>query len=219
MRALLCLILIALIPVRAFASDGASSNGDSSADSSGDSSDQGGSSAQSKDSSDSSQDDQSCENSSKDSSKESTDNSTDATSKGKSGRTFTIAAAIVVAGAAIAAGIGFGATTTRRHREDAEQQLSKFLRRNHSAVVHDVALAEGPILEGWAEEWGFEPEEVQRFLGELAGSKEQVALVETMSKLESPGAARRFATELFQVMARTVGRERASAVASVSSPS
>ena len=210
----------------AFASDQGSNSADSSNDSgdssaaSGDSSKASGDSSEgsndssegSNDSSASSKDDSSA-NSSEDSTKDSSDGSSDSTSRGEGGRTFSIAAAIVIAAGGIAAAIGFGVSTTRRNQADAEQKLSKFLRRHHSAVVHDVALARGPILEGWAAQWGFNASEIDLFLAELDGSEEQLAMVELMSRLEDPAAPRRFAVEIYRVMERTFGQERVSVVA------
>src|SRR5688572_18455848 len=220
MRFILC-FLVALFPASSLASDQGSNSADSS-DGSGDSSDgSGDSSAASGDSSDNSNassensdssKEGSSEQSSEESSKDSTDGSTDATSRGEGGRAFTIAGAIVLAAGGIACAIGFGVTTTRRSNAEAEQKLAKFLRRHHSAVVHDVVLARGPILEGWAAQWGFAPAEVERFLSELDGSDEQLALIEAMSKLEDPASPRRFAELMTEVMARTIGPERLAAL-------
>jgi hypothetical protein len=225
MRALL-LLLVTILASPALASDG---SGDASGDSAGSSEGSGDSSKGSGDSSNASGDssnnsndssngssnseDDSFANSSEESSKESTEGSSDSTSRGDGARTFTIAAAIVIAAGGIAAAIGFGVSTTQRNEAEAEQKLSKFLRRHHSAVVHDVALARGPILEGWAAQWGFDQAEVDRFLTELDGSEEQLAMVELMSRLDDPAASKRFAVEMYRVMERTFGPERVSLVA------
>jgi hypothetical protein len=210
MRLLLSLLLM-IMPARALAGETSNDSGASS-ECSGDSSQGSADSSDNSGNSSKSEEDSSA-NSSEESSKNSTDGSSDSTSRGEGGRTFTIAAAIVIAAAGIAAAIGFGVSTTNRNQQDAEQQLSKFLRRHHSAVVRDVALARGPILEGWAAQWGFSDAEVDRFLSELDGSAEQVAMVEVMSRLDDPAAARRFASQMYRVMENALGQERVTLVA------
>src|SRR5687767_11175086 len=144
MRFILC-FLVALFPASSLASDQGSNSSDGSGDSSDGSGDSSAASGDSSDNSNASSENSdsskegSSEQSSEESSKDSTDGSTDATSRGEGGRTFTIAAAIVIAAGGIAAAIGFGVSTTNRNQADAEQKLSKFLRRHHSAVTRDLA--------------------------------------------------------------------------------
>lgn len=208
-------------PALARASDGASSrdSGNSSNGSSDASNGSGDSSRASGDSSNASGDssnnsDGSSERSSEDSSKDSTQQSSDATSKGDGAKVITIAGAIILAGGLVAAGIGFGGTTTRRNQQEiAERRLQHFLRRHHAAVLRDVALARGPLLEGWTHDWGLTAAERSLLLESLDGSKEQVAMLRAMGRLNEPKAAAGFAADLCAVAERALGENRFRAIA------
>lgn len=225
MRApIVLLVALVLIPVPATVrasdgassrSDGNSSNGSSEASNgSADASNASGDSSEaSGDSSNSSKSSNNSDGSSDDSSEDSSQQSSDATSKGDGAKVITIAGAIILAGGLVAAGIGFGATTTRRNEQTlAEKRLEHFLRRHHSAVLRDVALARGPLLEGWTHEWGLTAAERERLLKSLDGSKEQVAMLRSMGRLDDPKSASRFAADLCAVAERALGETRIRAI-------
>jgi hypothetical protein len=148
-------------------------------------------------------------------SKNSTDNSprnssrwtTDESSKGKTATTVSVAALIVVVGAAVLSGV-LATRNSRRQDQQKAQALAKFLQRNHALVARDVVTGEGPMLGAWGRALGLSAGERERLGVVLVGSPEQGELLAALDGGMDEGRARRFAVGFTRLGRRALGQER-----------
>jgi hypothetical protein len=196
-------------------SSSGSSNGSDSSKGSGDSSNN--SNESSKSSNDSS-------NSSNDSSKESGNSSetspqksSEGTSQGSSDWTthsngahmFSFALAAVALGATV---LGVFLTDRGRQGPPPAPALAGFMRRQHAMLLHDVATAEGPVLDAWAHDLRLTAAEKTRLRRALDGSVEQGQLIDSLDGKIDDKHAERFGAAFVRVTQRAIGRARMNAL-------
>lgn len=218
-----CLLRLALAGALAFTgprpSHASGENGSQSSGNGDDSSNgSGGSSEGSKDSSNTSEgtsedsrgsskdSDNSTQNSPKDTSDYTTKGSSDWTTHSRGAHIFSIALAVVAVGATV---VGLAATNrTGRQQQQATAALAAFMRRQHALLTHDVATAEGPVLDAWAHDLRLTTSEKRRLFQALEGSPEQGKLLEALNGAIDERRARRFGAAFLRVTDRALGRRR-----------
>lgn len=203
----LCMVLLHNV---AWASGDNSSEG--SGNSSGESSNSSqGSGESSKNSSESSNDGATGE-SSANSSQGSTEQTTKGSSEGDGGRILSVIGALVVLGGLVAIGV---VLTVRSGRDEqvAEAKLLQYLQRQHPVIVHDIAVADGPVLASWSHDLGLNAQERQELAHALDGSPEQAQMLRALSSGDGRPNARLFAQQFGGLLKRALGETRAREVA------
>ena len=182
-----------------------SGSGNSSQGSNGSSNNSGDSSKNSNDSSKSSNN--STQNSPQNSADYSTHGTTNQSTNSHGAHVFWAGAAVVLLGASVV-GTVIGGKGSSRANANPNVALEEFIRRNHALLTHDVAMAGGPVLDGWARELGLNAIEKRRLAAAMEGSREQGALLVALDGPIDGQRARRFSAAFFQVTARALGPAR-----------
>lgn len=180
-----------------------SDGSDRSSDNSGESSNNSGDSSKNSDGSS----ERSSENSTKNSSDETSDGSGES-SKSNTGKTLSIAGAIIVLGASVLGGIALTADSDDGPEKSAELLLEKFMKRHHPALARDIVLAKGPVLDSIARDLGLNGAEARRFFVALENSTEQTVMLESLAGKIDRERAALFAETMCSVVERALGTER-----------
>lgn len=114
--------------------------------------------------------------------------------------------------------VGLGHMTLKTFRQNAAGKrhlalLIETMQRHHALVTRDVALARGPLIDGWAHELRLAPVDKARLCRALEGSAEQTSMLASLDGAIDEARALRFAGSFYRVAERALGPGRMHTIA------
>jgi hypothetical protein len=137
----------------------------------------------------------------------STEGTTNQSTNSHGAHVFWAGSAVVLLGASVVGTVLIARNRTGDQKGTAVA-LATFMRENHAVLTHDVAMANGPVLDAWARELGLTATEKRRITATMEGSREQGELIAALDGPVDHLRARSFSAAFFQVTARALGPAR-----------